>query len=308
MYGENPIADTKRVLQAILTNQLARFVPHLYIKLTRQTGRGGAPESAAQIADYFYQCFDDYFQILNVKPAEVTAYLEGKRVLEYGPGNILGMALLMIAHGAGGVICVDRFPLLSSSEHNIQALQHIVNRLDGVARIRANSCFREAGNPASGFREECIRYLVTPNGLSDLTDAVDLIISRAVLEHVNDLSATFNDMHRALCDNGVAVHQVDLKSHGLHQKNPLDFLTWPPHLWKWMYSAKGVPNRWRVDRYRQVISESGLRTILIKPTLLADNHDVAAVRSYLAKPFRSIANEDLSWLGFWLVCCKRLTK
>jgi hypothetical protein len=98
---------------------------------------------------------------------------------------------------------------------------------------------------------------------------------------------------------------VDLRSHGLHRSNPLDFLTWPDWLWSLMYSGKGVPNRWRVDRYRRDLAEQALQVLRLTPTTLAEPRDVAAVRPYLAEQFRALSDEDLSWLGFWLVCRRR---
>jgi len=41
---------------------------------------------------------------------------------------------------------------------------------------------------------------------------------------------------------------------------------------------------------------------------LAEKTDMAAVRPYLAAPFRAISDEDLSWLGFWLVINKAETQ
>jgi len=304
MYVQSPTADAKRIVHAVLTDQLAHFAPSLYVRLTGQTGRGAEEQSPRQIADYFRTCFDEYFPIQNVAPRDIGSFLAGKRLLEYGPGDIPGVALLMIAHGAEQVTCVDRFPLVSASPKNIAVLQCLLDGLDGTMRARAESCFRDSGNPSSGLAEQRIRYLVRPSGLSGLKQEIDLIISRAVLEHVDNLSATFADMHSALKPNGIAVHQVDLKSHGLHRRNPLDFLTWPPRLWSWMYGHKGVPNRWRVDRYRQVLAETGMKALLLQPTLLADRRDMEEVRPHLALPFRDIADEDLAWLGFWLVCCK----
>lgn len=304
MYGQHPLADAKRIIHAILTDQIAHFAPRLYIRLTGQTGRGASQESARQIADYFRSCFDEYFQMLGIEPEQIESYLAGKRILEYGPGNVPGVALLMIAHGADSVVCVDRFPMVSISAINAEVLCHLMEGLDGEAKERAASCFLRRGYPASGLREQRIRYLVKPSGLSGLRDTADLVISRAVLEHVNDLHATFTDMHNALCATGVAIHQVDLKSHGLHRSNPLDFLTWPIHWWSWMYGHKGMPNRWRINRYREALLENGLRTILLKPTILADQRDIEEVRPYLATPIRTISDEDLSWLGFWLVCDK----
>lgn len=307
MYGEHPLTDAGRAMRAILTNQLARVAPRWYVKLTGETGRGRAAESAPQTAAYFHRCFNDYLRLLGVGPEAAGDYLRDKAVLEYGPGDLLGMALLLVAHGAEKVICVDRFPLLSGSRFNIEVLRQIMDGLEGAVRARADNCFNQAGEPTSGFRPEYVEYRVRPDGLSGLNEAVDLIISRAVLEHIHDLPASFMDMRQALRKGGFAIHQVDLKSHGLHRRNPLDFLTWPQWLWNWMYSEKGAPNRWRVDRYRQVVAATGLEVLLLEPTTLADERDIAQIRPYLAAPFRAVANEDLAWLGFWLVCRKSST-
>jgi hypothetical protein len=304
VYGVNVIDDATRAMRAILTNQVAKFAPHLYVRLTHQTGRGAAPESAQEIASYFETCFADYFRILGVDFLRVSEYLRGKQVLEYGPGDVPGVALLMLAHGAERVFCIDRFSMVQLTSKNIDVLHRLIANMSEQARQAANDCFQRRGDPASGFREERLRYIVQSTGLSGLRNAADLVISRAVLEHVNDLSATFADTRDALRRDGVAVHQVDLKSHGLHRSNPLEFLTWPSSLWSLMYSGKGVPNRWRVNRYREELATHRLEASLIEPTTLADPRDIEAVRPYLAAPFRHLSDEDLSWLGFWLICRK----
>jgi hypothetical protein len=306
MYCQNPKDDAKRAIRAILTDQLARWLPGLYVRLTGQTGRGALDDSPPEAADYFKHCFAEYFDILQVRSENIPAFLSGKQVLEYGPGDVPGVALLMVAHGAVSVTCVDRFPLLALSPKNIEIIELLLDSLSGEARLRAEDCFLEKGRPSSGFSPR-INYLIRPSGLSGLCDAVDLVISRAVLEHVNDLFSTFADMHKALRNGCLAVHEVDLKSHGLHRKNPLDFLTWPPHLWSWMYAHKGVPNRWRVNHYREVISATGFKELLMRPTLLAEKTDMAEVRPYLALPFKNITDEDLAWLGFWMVLKKEDT-
>jgi SAM-dependent methyltransferase len=302
MYGLSLIQDVRRAVPAILTNQIARFAPGWYVRLTRETGRGGGEESVEDIASYFEACFADYFRVLEIDPGKVPDWLEGKRVLEYGPGDVPAVALLMLAHGAQEAICVDRFALVSLSAKNIGVLRRLIERLPAPARSRAEDCFQARGEPESGFREERLHYIVQPSGLSGLRDAADLVISRAVLEHVNDLSSTFEDLHAVLRADGIAVQKVDLRSHGLHRSNPLDFLTWPIWLWSLMYSGKGVPNRWRVDRYRRDLGEQALKVLHLAPTTLAEPRDVAAVRPHLAEPFRDLSDEDLSWLGFWLVC------
>src|SRR4051812_33562538 len=295
MYGQNPMHDAARTVRAWSTNQIARFAPRTYLRLTGQTGRGNRElETPQSIAEYFEKCFREYFEILEIAPADIRAYLTSKVVLEYGPGDVPGIALLMIAHGAQRVLCVDRFPMLSESGTNAAVVETLMERLQPEARSRASGALADGR----------IKYLVRPSGLSGLKDEVDLVISRAVLEHVDDLAATFADMHAALRRGGATVHQVDLKSHGLHQNNPLDFLSWPPSLWRLMYSHKGVPNRWRVSHYRDAIQKAGLSVKRLQATGRAATADVEAVRPHLAAPFRDIPGEELAWLGFWLVCHK----
>ena len=71
-----------------------------------------------------------------------------------------------------------------------------------------------------------------------------------------------------------------------------------------MYSQKGVPNRWRIDTYRSLVGELPVKLLALEATKLASGEQVASVRPHLADLFRGISDEDLSWLGFWLVIRK----
>lgn len=293
-----------RIGVAVASNLLARFLPGVYVRLTEQTGRGAGETRLETVVDYFERCYDDYVARLaryGVPPERAFA---GQRVLEYGPGDLPGVALLMLAHGARQVVCVDRFSLAQWSAKNVEIVRLMLARQTGDAHDRMAACFVRAGDPLSGLRPEFIAYHVSPNGLSGASCAFDRVISRAVLEHVNDLPATVRDMHDALVPGGIALHQVDLKSHGLHRSNPLDFLEWPVWLWNAMYGAKGFPNRLRVDVYRALLAQSGLVDVAFEPTAEAAAADVAAMRARLAPPFRTLSDADLAWLGFWLVCRK----
>ena len=305
MYGEHPLQDTVRALRACATNQVARFAPRAYIEATAQTGRGEAnAETVAGIVAYFKRCFFDYFEVLGVPPDDIAEHLRGKTLLEYGPGDTPGVALLMYAHGARKIFCVDRFPLLTLKGRNAEVLKVLINDLPPELQARGRAALRLDHEGGVGLRRECVECLVRPSGLSGLRGDIDLAYSRAVLEHVDDLQATFVDMAGALRPSGIAIHQVDLKSHGLHRRNPLDFLSWPQSLWHLMYSHKGVPNRWRVNRYREALAAARLRARVLSPTASADARDVAEMRPHLAAPFRYVSDEDLAWLGFWLVCEK----
>jgi SAM-dependent methyltransferase len=243
-------------MKAFLSNQLARFTPGFYVNLTHQTGRGSAEESPSQVAEYFIRCFNDYREQLGQNKAEFNEYLKQKRVLEYGPGDTLGVALLFYAHGSELVHCVDRFPLQKLSEKSLKVYQVILESLGRIERERACAAFVVNGKPETGFNTDAINYFITKDGLSGENSKYDLIISRAVLEHVNNLEKTFYDIARALKKDGLSIHLVDLKSHGLDRYQPFDFLTWPSLLYQLMFSEKGFPNRWRINKYQRISQQS----------------------------------------------------
>ena len=301
MYTENIAQDIKLFCKAFLSNQVARYSPKLYVKLTIQTGRGHEQENTEQIGNYLIKCFNEYFTQLEISTNEIENYLHNKTILEYGPGDILGVALLMYAHGAKQVHCVDRFPLENISDKNIAVYRHILSTLSGEQRKRAESVFIQNGEPGTGFNSKKIFYFVTPNGFSDKKDTYDLIISRAVLEHVNDLNGTFIDIKTALKQDGKSVHQVDLKSHHLDRYKDLDFLSWPHLMYKLMYSHKGFPNRWRIDKYKHLYKFHNLKCLKLASTQKLDIKKVKEIRTKLSPPFRHLPDEELSWLGFWMV-------
>ena len=302
MGAAGAMSEAVRVVRAVATNQLARYAPALYVRATGQTGRGDRDsETVHDVAAYFRDCIEDYRAILGPAGAAADSFVDGTTVLEYGPGDVPGVALLLLAMGARKVYCVDRFPMVALGDKNVAVIEALRATLPTALRSRFDAAFNVPGSPRSGFRADRLEYLVTPHGESGLRGEVDLVLSRAVLEHVDDLDAIFADMVQAMRPGARAAHQVDLRSHGLHRSNPLDFLAPSPALWSLMFSHKGVPNRWRVDRYRAIVARLPVEVLRIEATHRADAADVTRVRPELAAPFRALSDEDLSWLGFWLV-------
>lgn len=298
-------SELSRIFKAIASNQLARFAPALYVKLTKQTGRGDAvSETPQDIADYFFRCLDDYAEKLNLSRDDLASFLLDKEILEYGPGDLPGVALLLVSMGAKRVSCVDRFPLVKLDSKSIEVIHRLEACLPDGQKPRFRECFTDFGKPTMRLNHNRVSYVISPDGLSGLVNSADVVISRAVLEHVNNIEATFDDMLKAMKPGALAIHQVDLKSHGLHRSNPLDFLAYPSWLWSLMYSHKGVPNRWRIGRYREILSGLPLNILELSPTATYSSELVGAIHGKLAKPFSESPPSDLAWQGFWLKCTK----
>jgi len=300
LYTENTGKDLVLFGKAFLSNQLAKFAPKLYVRLTHQTGRGEEKENAAKIASYFIECFHDYRDQLGLKEEEFELYLKDKVILEYGPGDILGASLLFYAYGVKAVHCVDKFPLSNMSNENVDVYVCLLNSLSKVQRKRAEAAFNEKENIRNGFKENCISYKVTKNGLSEEINKYDLIVSRAVLEHVNNLKETMLDIKRSMKNSGISLHQVDLKSHGLDRYIDFDFLTWPKFIYNLMYCHKGFPNRWRVNKYKELAESSKLNIKKLIHTGQLDPKSLNIVSRNISNEFKDISPQDLSWLGFWL--------
>jgi len=301
MYIENLGRYIFLFFTRFLSNQLAYFAPKLYVKITQTTGRGKTEKSASQVADYFVECFHDYRNQLDLNESEFKEYLKGKTVLEYGPGDILGVALLMYAYGAEAVKCVDRFPLSMLSNKNLDVYMSLLNSLDKEARVRADNAFNKKGDVRSGFNPKAINYMVTKNGLAWSGEEYDLIISRAVLEHVNNLEETFHDIKKNMKINGISLHKVDLSSHGLDRYTEFDFLTLPDPIYKLMYSHKGSPNRWRMTKYRELAFAENLRIKKLAPVSQVEKEKLEIIFHKISSKFIiGISPDELSWRGFWL--------
>lgn len=299
MYTESRWRDALLMVRATLSNQLARRFPALYVVGTGQTGRGREDVDPDKVAAYYYDCAQEYLQRLPLEPGAPQP-LAGRSVLEYGPGDTLGVALLLYAYGAADVHCVDRFPLQRQSSAVTDVYARLLARLDGIARTRAAEAFMVPGDPASGFRREAIEYHVTPDGLIQQHACYDLVLSRSVLEHVNDLPATLRDIAAALKPEGVSLHKVDLKSHGLDRYRELDFLTWPDGWYDTMYGAKGFPNRHRLDDYRRLVPQAGLTLGGLDVVDATSDEVVDFIRPFLPERFRHKETGDLRALSFWM--------
>lgn len=295
MYSENRRRDVFLFVRASLTNLVAAFP--FYWRFGDRSGRSAGTHAPAAAAGYFRKCVDDYCAQLGVAPS----FFANKRVLEYGPGDTLGVALLLYAHGAAKIDCVDRFAIQRVTPHSAGIYRALLDGLDGEARRRADHAFVEPGNPRSGFDTSKIEYRVTRHGLSGRRAAYDVVLSRSVLALVSHLDATIADIAAALAPGGVSIHKVDLSSHGLDRDRPLDFLTWPEPGYQLMYSRKGRPNRWRVDRYQALVRDAGLRVRKLEPTGKISDADVAFIRPLVDRAFREVPPELLSWLGFWMI-------
>ncbi len=246
------------------------------------------------------------------------------RVAEVGPGDSCGVGLLFLEDGCDQVDLVDRYYTRRDVARQARIYRALFEAHPALAdRLPApdftdersfRGLLRHCGPEASG--EE---FFVRHRGY-------DAIVSRAVLEHLYDPVAALRRMAEALEPGGRLLHKVDLRDHGMFSNHfhELKFLEVPDRLYARMTRASGRPNRVLLHEYREALQAIGLEfTLLVThlagvgpiephlpyPAIPADARArsldyVRGVRPRLARSLRSVADEDLSVAGVFLVARK----
>ena len=270
-------------------NGFARAAPRaamLVQRLTHDTGRGRGRDGA-EGANYFEAVARDYDTIARASGVGEKLF-DGKRVLELGPGDTRAVALLARLAGAASWDGFDAFDIQSRDRRYVE---------DIYARILSRRGERRTSRE---ILDGCKMH-TSLEALASGGRRFDVVVSRAVLEHVRDLDALFATVARVAKDDAVLIHKVDLRGHGIEHRHELDFLRFSERAWRAMSSHVDLPNRVRAPAYLELAESVGLRTVWAKTTHVIERARAEAIRPELAPPFRAMDAGDLMVLGLWLV-------
>jgi len=271
---------------------------------------------------YIEQVYEDYVEYGGLRDEDVV----GARVLEVGTGDNFGVAIRFLAAGAAEVVCLDRFVTRRDELQQRGLNAALVTRLSAVERERVADVIASDGSLAEDTPRLRVEKGVPIEEAERLLGAerFDLIVSRAVLEHVMSVEDSLTVMDRVLVPGGLMLHKVDLRDHGMFSAggmHPMTFLTVPPTVYRWMTSHTGAPNRTRVCDYRSTLRGLGYDVQLLVTHVLGvdeelvphreelENADasrqlVRTIRPSLAAPFATLAEEDLLVEGVFVIARK----
>ncbi len=301
----------------------------------RMAARRGVPESTSgsthetfatgESLDYIDRVFADYCEYGRLD----AGALSGARILELGPGDNFGVALRFLAAGASLITCVDKFASRRDESHQRRIYEALFERLDPAQRQGLGGVLAPDGVRIAGDRLQIVEG-VAGEELADAfeTGSFDLIVSRAVLEHLYDTDAALDAMDAVLAPGGVMLHKVDFRDHGMFTDggmHPLTFLTVPDGLYALMSRSSGRPNRRLGDWYRAKLAELGYESQLLvthfvgEPSEVLPHRDqadpatevhggalelVRSIRSRLAPRFEPLSDPDLATDGIFIVARK----
>jgi len=240
---------------------LATYVPGLYPFLQRRSVRHTID------ADYCYGVWLKHLTLL----AANGMYGLPASVAELGPGGSLGVGLAALLSGAERYRAFD-IVRYTNVDWNLKLFDDLVERFRARAprprrgwpdfdqhldetlfprHLLTDELMEKALAPAriAAIREAVrhmdttdpdamIRYVVPWHDAKVLEpQTIDLLLSHAVLEHIDDLDTTYAASAEWIRPGGWMSHQIDFRSHGLTAE-------WNG---QWKYSAR----RWRLVRGRR---------------------------------------------------------
>jgi SAM-dependent methyltransferase len=244
--------------------------------------------------------------------------LEGATVLEVGSGWQPFIPTLFSLAGAKRVYLTDLRRLLQpASFQTAMAALNLHRRLIVDSLQISEKTFDEtiAGNAndslADAFGRRKLEYLAPCDcrKLSLPDQSVDIVISRAVLEHIPPqvIQDIFHESYRLLTPQGLACHYVDNSDHWQHADNSIsrvNFLRFPDSVFRWTYlNGLNYQNRLRHPEYVAMLRKAGFD--LLRQEGVVDSGALEALKTLpLDEQFRRFATEDLAALTSYLLARK----
>lgn len=262
------------------------------MRITNVGGRGRGLEGDAG-ARYFEAVVEDYEFIAAHAGVvrEPRDLFRDRTVLELGPGNTRAVALLAMSRGARSWDGCDRFNVITDAEERLRPIYEPILERAGLSGGWSRATELLAGS----------RMHREPTDFARGGRRADMVISRAVLEHVRDLDGLFAGLREVTTEDAVMIHKVDLRSHGFQLTSDLDFLRFPVRDWDAMTEHTGEPNRLRASDYVALARRHGFAIAHLSAARQIPRGAVEKVRAELAEPFASMSLDELSVLGIWLV-------
>ena len=209
---------------------------------------------------------------LDVYEKAAGTTIQGKTVLEVGPGPEYGCTMVMECLGAECHV-VDPFVPEWSEDFHPRFYRALAARLKSnprtvttapLERLLAACDFNKAGP---------VRHRDAVEDLSVPSETFDFVISIAVAEHFYDIAAAFDQLARTTRRGGFGIHVIDLRDHRNFAR-PLEYLLQneATFLQEFVQRHAECGNRHREFEFLQVFENAGFQVLASNPPLRVDEN------------------------------------
>ena len=179
--------------------------------------------------------------------------LDGKHVLELGPGSDLGTGLYMLSKGAATYTACDINDLERHTPYVFY--ERLLDQLQAEDWLRRELEIFKAGY-SSRIRYFANKAFKIAPAVAD--GSIDIVVSQSAFEHFDNVKETAEQLTLACKRGAHATIQVDLKTHSrwIRDKDPLNIYRYSDRLYRAFYFP-GQPNRMRPHEYKNIFEDLG---------------------------------------------------
>lgn len=296
---------------------MATFIPGVYNLRSKKNGSGGSFSARYCYSVYLRHMVMSHQRKLSTRPSVVA---------ELGPGDSLGIGLMALLLGSDKYYALDVVKF-ASPEKNLKILDELIILLTNQEDIpndvefpRIQPKLNSYDFPHEIFPKEYLRKCLSKSRLLAIKDSVkksnnmveykapwinnininrnsvDMLISQAVLEHVDDLDRAYSVMYEWLKLDGYMSHCIDFKSHG---KSDYWDGHWKIPNWYWFLLRGNRPyllNRSPFYIHQDIMRKNNFKISFIRRVVSQPTFD----RSKLNREFRLMPEEDRSTSGVFI--------
>ncbi|MDH5570635.1 MAG: class I SAM-dependent methyltransferase [Gammaproteobacteria bacterium] len=217
-----------------------------------------------------------------------TTSLEGRSILELGPGADLGIGLILTAKGAKRYNSLDVNNLVKSvpNEFYDTLFDRISTTIDTpsmpIEELKSQLEATKNGN------NDKINYICDESFNFNHFDkeGIDLVFSQAAFEHFDNIPETFSQLTKIVQPDAVLIAEIDLSTHTrwIRDRDPNNIYRYP----EWFYNVckfRGSPNRLRPNEYKTILEDLGWNNVKIIPRICLSSEYVEQSESGLTKKF-----------------------
>lgn len=238
----------------------------------------------------------DYF--INFLPNKIES-LQGKTLLEIGPGQNFGISLALADLGLKNVILIDPFLIQWDENYHIDYYRTLLTELEKKYINIEFQSIKEVilNNTHQAEKLICYQKGLENNALELENDSIDISFSNAVFEHFVNPQKAIQTLNKVTKKGGLGFHQIDLRDHRNFDK-PLEFLTFPRLMFQKIIKMTNAHfgNRLRYSEYNAIFERNNF-DVVFKPDSFADDVYLDDVIKRVSKYYSNMKRDEIRALG-----------
>jgi len=230
------------------------------------TPKGIDSSDTGKCVDYDINVVEHWLSYLKAYTNNAVT-LDGKNVLELGPGSDLGIGIYLLAKGCAQYNACDVNDLMKSAPDSFY--ERLFGRLEALDSRFNIRFLKEQLREAKARNPSRLNYVVRDD--FDIVSAIgeskiDVILSQAAFEHFDDIGATVSQLSAVCKPGAIAIIEIDLKTHSrwIREKDPNNIYRYPKPIYN-AFWFRGIPNRLRPFQYKEAFERAGWTDVSVVP-------------------------------------------